>query len=90
MVSCLHGDVAARVLSEFAYRSCCGKLIQTQHDKEYEYLQPLIPAARPAGLFLPSWRERCAYLCWAQPGQALRYNFGVTNSVRDFLGNSLL
>ena len=81
-------------LSGFAYRSCCGidpgALIQTQRDKEYECLLPLIPAARPVGLFLPSWRERQVYLCPAQPGEGLRQNFSVASRGRAFHGDSLL
>lgn len=71
------------VLSRFAYRSCCGidsgKLIQTQLDKECECLLPLILAARPVGLFLPSWKGELD-LCWLQLGQALMHNFSVSRS----------
>lgn len=76
------------VLSGSAYRSCCcvdsGKLIQTQRGKKYECLLPLTPAARPAGSVLPSWKERWAYLCCSQPGQAVRPNFSLASKVRAF------
>lgn len=81
------------VLSRFAFRSCCGidsgKLIQTQLDKECECILPLIPAARPVGLSLPSWKGELD-LCWLQLGQALMHNFSVSSSVRVFHGVSFL
>lgn len=80
------------VLSGFACRSCCcidpGKLIQTQRDKECEWLLPFIPHSKACWVLAGEKGE--LHLCWSQPSQSLNENLGVASRVRDFHKDSLL